>query len=31
MISAVEAIGRGTIVAEGRCVELPLTLRETAA
>jgi predicted protein tyrosine phosphatase len=26
MISAVEAIGRGTIVAEGHCVELPLTL-----
>jgi predicted protein tyrosine phosphatase len=31
MISAVEAIGRGTIVAEGRCVELPLMLRDPAA
>jgi predicted protein tyrosine phosphatase len=26
MVSAVESIGRGTIVAEGRCVELPLKL-----
>ena len=28
MIDAVRAIGRGAIVAEGRCVELPLVLEE---
>jgi predicted protein tyrosine phosphatase len=31
MISAVESIGRGTIVAEGYCVELPLKLDVSAA
>lgn len=31
MVSAVESIGRGTIVAEGRCVELPLKLGIAAA
>lgn len=31
MVSAVESIGRGTIVAEGRCVELPLKLEVPAA
>lgn len=29
MISAVEAIGRGVVVAEGCCVELPLTVAES--
>lgn len=31
MVSAVEAIGRGTIVAEGSCVELPLMIDEPTA
>lgn len=31
MVSAVESIGRGAIVAEGRCVELPLKLDISAA
>ncbi|HEY4115966.1 MAG TPA: hypothetical protein VGM17_18055 [Rhizomicrobium sp.] len=30
MVSAIEAIGRGTIVAEGCCVELPVSLEALA-
>jgi len=29
MVSAAEAIGRGTIVAEGCCVELPLNVEDS--
>ena len=28
MVDAINAIGRGTIVAEGECVEFPLSLDE---